>query len=109
MLGTDEAFFLRSRMVSQREKELAKETGQAYRKISAENEIRSKGEIDRVHMTDLAQTDPYILERLSQIKEHYAEQGKNRKGSQHRNTTETSQQQSREALARKSLGGSKRT
>ena len=64
---------------------MAKEMGKDYSKYSAENEIKKMGEIDTLNMTDLAQANPYMLERLSKIKEFYMKQ-------------------TRATLARKSLG-----
>ena len=70
-LSDGEAFYLRSRIVGQSERRLARTLAQDFSKPSAESEIKRKGEIDTLNMGDLGQNDPYLMERLSRIKEFH--------------------------------------
>ena len=53
-LTDTEAFYLRSRIVGQSERRLARTLAQDFSKPSHESEIKRKGEIDTLNMGDLA-------------------------------------------------------
>ena len=50
---------------------MAKDIGKDYRNYTTNNEIKRLGEFNNLAKTELGDVDPYMLERLTQIKEDY--------------------------------------
>ena len=67
--SVEEALYLRNRITQRQEEAMKQVVGKNFQKQGKANEIRATGQIDSLSLNALGQKDPYLLERLSMIRE----------------------------------------